>query len=486
MLQPPLFPRDLTSIFTIALSPLDKNVIWTGSDDGLIHLTTDGGKNWSDVTPPAIQPWTRINIIEASPHDVQTAYVAANRYQVDDFKPYIYRTHDMGRTWTLVSTGIAAEAFARSVRQDRVRKDLLYAATETGVYVSFDDGDHWQSLQLNLPIVPITDITVKDGDLVVSTQGRSFWILDDITPLQQLTQGVAASKVHLYQPRPAYRYGSRSGFESERRSIVENPPSGVVVYYSLAEAPAGPVSLEFQDAAGALIDKFSSDDKQKGRAPVKTEAGLNRFVWNMRYPDAHGVDGGTYFLGGTLNGPRAVPGRYIVKLSAGGQSVTQEFEIKKDPRLATTATDYEKQFQLSLAIRDKVSALDDAVNSINRTLHELDTASQSPKADDAIRGYAAKLKEKLGDVLHHLIEPRFTGFDDQTLVFPLKLNNRLASLQGYLHGDQPPTEQDFAVFEELSAELARELSALNEIFATDIPAFNSHLKTRGLPPLVIR
>ncbi len=475
-----------STIFTIALSPLDKNVIWTGSDDGLIHLTTDGGKTWSDVTPPAVQPWTRINIIEASPHDVQTAYVAANRYQVDDFKPYIYRTHDMGKTWTLVSTGIATDAFARSVRQDRVRKDLLYAATETGVYVSFDDGDHWQSLQLNLPIVPITDITVKDSDLVVSTQGRSFWILDDISPLQQLTQEVAASKVHLYQPRPAYRYGGRSGFESERQTLGENPPSGVIVYYSLAETPAGPVSLEFQDATGALIDTFSSDDKRKGRAPVKTEIGLNRFVWNMRYPDAHGVEGGTYFLGGTLSGPRVVPGKYKVKLTAGGDSFTQEFQIKKDPRLATTASDYEKQFKLSLEIRDKVSAIDDAVNLINRTLPELDTASQSPKADDAIRENAAKVKEKLGDVLHHLIEPRFTGFDDQTLVFPLKLNNRLASLQGYLRGDQPPTEQDYAVFDQLSAEIARELSALDEIFATDVPALDSRLKARGLAPLAIR
>jgi photosystem II stability/assembly factor-like uncharacterized protein len=475
-----------STIFTIALSPLDKNVIWTGSDDGLIHLTQDGGKTWVNVTPPAVQPWTRINIIEASSHDAQTAYVAANRYQTDDFKPYIYRTHDSGKTWTLVSSGIADDAFVRAVRQDRVRKDLLYAATETGVYVSFDDGDKWQSLQLNLPVVPVTDLTVKDNDVVISTQGRSFWILDDISPLQQFTAEVAASKVHLFKPRPAYRTSGGGGEgEISPGNLGQNPPSGLIVYYSLAETSVQPVSLEFEDANGAAIESFSSDAKPKDDdgGVVTAAAGLNRFVWDMRYPDGRGVDGKTYFLGGTLTGPRIVPGSYKVKLTAGGQAFTQDFEIKKDPRLATTDADYAKQFQMSLAVRDKVSELDDAVNRINRILKQLETASQSAKADKAVRDAASNLTEELSAVRQKLIEPRFTGFDDQTLIFPLQLNNRLASLQGYLEGDHAPTDQDAAVFQQLSSDLGQALGKLKQILETDVPPFNSRLKSRGLSAL---
>jgi photosystem II stability/assembly factor-like uncharacterized protein len=475
-----------STIFSIALSPLNKNVIWTGSDDGLIHLTLDGGKTWSDVTPPAVQPWTRINIIEASPHDAQTAYVAANRYQTDDFKPYIYRTHDSGKTWTLVSSGIANDAFVRAVRQDRVRKDLLYAATETGVYVSFDDGDKWQSLQLNLPVVPVTDLTVKDNDVVISTQGRSFWILDDISPLQQLTAEVAASKVHLFKPRPAYR-SSGGGGEGEisAGNLGQNPPSGLIVYYSLAQTSAQPVSLEFEDANGVAIESFSSDAKPKDDdgAVVTAAAGLNRFVWDMRYPDGRGVDGKTYFLGGTLTGPRVVSGSYKVKLAAGGQTFMQDFEIKKDPRLTTTDAEYAKQFQMSLAVRDKVSELDDAVNRINRILKQLEKASQSAKVDKALRDAASNLTEELIAVRQKLIEPRFTGFDDQTLIFPLQLNNRLASLQSYLEGDHAPTDQDVAVFQQLSSDLGQALANLKQILDTDAPPFNSRLKSRGLPAL---
>ena len=422
-----------------------------------------------------------MNIIEASSHDVQTAYVAANRYQVDDFKPYIYRTHDSGKTWTLVSNGIAEDTFVRAVRQDRVRKDLLYAATETGVYVSFDDGDHWQSLQHNLPVVPVTDLTVKDNDLVISTQGRSFWILDDISPLQQLTAEVAASKVHLFKPRAAYRFGGEGRGEGAPRNLGENPPGGVVVYYSLAAA-GQKVSLEFQDADGAAIESFTNDTKPKDSDTevVKTDAGLNRFVWNMRYPDARGIDGGTFFLGGTLSGPRSLPGSYKVKLTAGGQSLTQDFEIKKDPRLATTDAEYAKQFQMSLAVRDKVSELDDAVNRINRILKQLESASQSAKADKATQDAAKNLTEELTAVRQKLIEPRFTGFDDQTLIFPLQLNNRIASLQDYLEGEHGPTAQDTAVFEQLSVDLTQALASLKQILDSNVPPFNSRLKSRGL------
>ena len=313
------------TVFTIAPSPKDKNVIWAGSDDGLIHVTRDAGKTWTDVTPPAIQPWTRINIIEASSHDVATAYAAVNRYQMDDFRPYIYRTHDSGKTWTLVTNGIPDDAFVRTVRQDPVEPKLLYAGTESGVYVSFDDGDHWQSLQLNLPIVPVTDLTIKDSDLIASTQGRAFWILDDVTPMEQMTANSTDSPLHLFQPRAAYRAA---------RERAGNT-SGVIVDYYLQQSPSQQVTIEFQDVTGKTIKSFSSgaseDRRTGGRGGgrggqggvVATQAGLNRFVWDMDYPDAHAIEGRTFLFGGSLRGPQAIPGQYKVKITVGDQSATQ-------------------------------------------------------------------------------------------------------------------------------------------------------------------
>jgi photosystem II stability/assembly factor-like uncharacterized protein len=473
-----------STIFAIAPSPVEKGVIWTGSDDGLIHLTKDGGKTWTNVTPPSIQPWTRINIIEASPHDARTAYVAANRYQLNDFRPYVYRTHDFGKTWTLVTSGIPEDTFVRSVRQDRVRADLLYAGTETGVYVSFDDGAHWQSLQQNLPVVPITDLTLQENDLVASTQGRSFWILDDVTPLQQITAQVQASKVYLFHPRAAHRVRRREFFRS-RPGIGQNPPSGVIVYYYLAQPPAHAVSLAFQDKSGKTIEEFSSTSKspRETRNRVSTETGLNRFVWDMRYPDATAIDGGTYFLGGSLKGPEVAPGNYTVKLTVDAESFTQSFDIQKDPHLQTTEDDYRRQFQLSLAVRDKLSATHAAINEIRRIQKDVDSSLHSVKADSSITDAGGKLNDALGAVLQKLVELRFTGFDDQTLVFPLQLNNRLAALQRYLAGDDAPTDQDYKVFKELSAEIDQALATLKKIMQIDVPGFNSRLKAQGLPTI---
>ena len=441
------------------------------------------GKLGRDVTPPAVQPWTRMNIIEASSHDAATAYVAANRYQLDDFRPYIYRTHDFGKTWQAVTAGIAADTFVRTVRQDPVRKELLYAGTETGIYVSFDDGDHWQSLQLNLPVVPVTDLTLRDNDLIASTQGRAFWILDDVTPLQHMTAEVEGSKAHVFPPRPAYRT-RHARFFGPSGGIGENPPGGVIVYYYLGEAASQPVTLEFQDSSGKTIQKFSSATKAgRGQAAVSGAAGLNRFVWDMRYPDAHGIESGTYVFGASLRGPEAVPGDYKVKLTSGDGADTQSFQIKKDPRLPTTQEEYRKQFDLLIAVRDKVSAAHDAINEIQKTQKQIESASQKAGADSALAESARKLNGELDGLLHTLYEPRFTGFDDQTLIYELRLNNRMAALQNYVQGDYGPTEQDYQVFKEVSAELDQTLASLKQILDVAVPAFNSRLKANGLPAI---
>ena len=471
------------TVFTIAPSPLAKNTIWAGSDDGLIHLTRDGGKTWNDVTPPAIQPWTRINIIEASSRDAATAYAAVNRYQMDDFHPYIYRTHDYGKTWTLVASGIPEDTFVRTVRQDPAHPQLLFAGTETGVYVSSDDGDHWQSLQLNLPIVPVTDLTLKDGDLVASTQGRAFWILDNITPLEQLTSGRETSAMRLFTVRPAYLTGR--GGRGGGRGVAG--PSGVIVDYYLAEAPPLPVTLEFQDTGGKPIKTFTSavSSGGRGQAAVTAELGLNRFNWDMRYPDAHGIEGGTFFLGGSLRGPQAIPGQYKVKLTVGDQSATQNFEIKKDPRVATTPAEYQKQLELLLEARDQLSAAHDAINQIHAVQRQVDAAAQKASGSPGVTEGASKLNDALNSVLHKLYEPRFTGFDDQTLIYPLQLNNRLAAMQNYLGGDAGPTEQAQQVLAQLSSELDQEFAKLKHTLDVDLSAFNSQLEKASLPAITV-
>jgi len=424
-----------STIFTIAESPKEKGVIWTGSDDGLIHVTRNGGRDWQNVTPPAIQPYTRINIIEASPHDAATAFAAVNRYQLDDYRPYIYKTTDYGRSWQAIANGIPERSFVRTVREDPKRRSLLYAGTETGVYFSLDGGGRWQSLQLNLPIVPITDLTLKDDDLIASTQGRAFWILDDVTPLHE-AGGAATQDAHLFAPRDAVR-ARRAGFGRAPAGAGQNPPAGAVVTYSLDRAQE--VTLEFVDAKGAVVKRATSGDRN---GPAGTP-GMHRFTWDMRYPDARGIEGGTFLAGGNLRGPIAVPGAYQVRLTAGGKAVTRPLRIVADPRSQASAAELQEQFDLLIMIRDKVSAVHDAVNDIVRMRKAL-----------ASRKDAASMKQDaaLEAVLKELVELRFAGYDDQMLVFDLKLNNRMAALQGYVsQGDYAPTEQQYGVFRSVAS-----------------------------------
>src|SRR5262249_44634714 len=341
--------------------------------------------------------------------------------------PYIYKTTDYGKSWKLLVRGIPAGAFVRSVREDR--KGLLYAGTETGVYVSLDKGENWQSLQLNLPVVPITDLAVKDDDLVAATQGRSFWILDDLTLLHQLA-GRAPEKVHLFRPKDVYRNDARQFNLPPYLPLGQNPPTGLVVYYSLPREIPQPVSLTFEELDGKTIRTFSGRGEPGGRASRPAQAGMNRFEWDLRYPDAHGIEGGTFLAGGSPRGPLAVHRRYRVKLTAGDQSLSQEIEIKKDPRDSASEQDYRKQFELLIRIRDKVSAANDAINQIRRTQERIESAwNHRPSAagNDTLVAAHSKLTAELAALLYELWEPRFKGFDDQMLVFPLKLNNRIAA-----------------------------------------------------------
>jgi photosystem II stability/assembly factor-like uncharacterized protein len=425
-----------STIFTIAESRREKGVIWTGSDDGLVYLTRNGGRDWRNVTPPALQPFTRVNIIEASPHDAGTAYAAVNRYQLDDFRPYIFKTSDYGQSWQQIASGIPERSFVRTVREDPSRKDLLFAGTEAGVYYSRDGGARWQSLQLNLPMVPITDLAVKDDDLIAATQGRSFWVLDDITPLHTMNATVTAAAAHLFAPRAAIRT-RRAGVGRGAAGTGQNPRGGAIITYSLNAARD--VTLEFLDPRGTVVKSVSSMDRD---GPAGS-AGVHRYAWDLRYPDAHGIEGGTFLAGGNLRGPVALPGTYQVRMKAGGQTLTQPLRIVADPKSDAKSADLQEQFDLLIAIRDKVSAVHDAVNEIKKVRARL-----ASRRDTA----AAKLDAALDNVQQELAELRFAGFDDQMLAFDLKLNNRVAALQNYVaQGDYAPTEQQYSVFRELSS-----------------------------------
>jgi photosystem II stability/assembly factor-like uncharacterized protein len=452
------------TIFAVTESVLQKGTIWVGSDDGLVHLTRDGGAHWLDVTPAAMPAWSRINFIEASPHDAGTAYLAVNRYQFDDFAPYIYKTGDYGKTWKLLTAGIPGKSFVRSVREDPKRRGLLYAGTETGVYVSFDDGENWQSLQLNLPVVPVTDLKIKNGDLVIATQGRSFWSLDDITPLEQSSDAT----VVLFHPRDAYREsgGGRGG------------QSGLTVAYFLKDKPAAPVTIEVADSSGRVITT---------RSGISADVGLNRFTWDMRFPDAHGIQGGTLLAGGNLRGPLAVPGTYKVTLRVGNQALTESAVIRRNPRFDSPQEDLESQFDFLIGVRDRLSEIHDAINSIRFVEKDISNsvlrAKEMPNGTQIVTA-GEKLAADLESVLHELYEPRYTGQDDQMLIFPLKLNNRFAGLQGYVSGaEAAPTAQAFAVYQDLSKQLEGDLARLKTIRETDTAAFNRLLQTRGLPAI---
>jgi len=451
------------TIFTVAESSRQRGLIWTGSDDGLIHVTDDGGKNWRNVTPKTLGDFSRIHMIEPSLHDSAVAYVAASRYQLDDRKPYILKTTDSGKTWNLMASGIPDGSFVRVVREDPERKGLLYAGTEHGVFISFDAAQTWRPLQFNLPEVPVTDLTVKEGDIVASTQGRGFWILDDLSAIRQV-QDRTLTTAQLIKPRAAYK--TRGGHAG--------------IYYYLPPSMRGPVALEFRDSVGATITTFPN---------VSAKPGLNLFEWNMRYPAASPAPAGHVIFGGSLNGPVAIPGKYQVRLNTGNASVTETFEIKKDPRISTTDQDFQKQFDLLINVRDRLTATHDAVRDILRIQGELKTVLDRAAAIGATQDVATAaglLDERLGSILAELIQMK-SGFGNDVLSYPVKLNALFANLGAVIDSaDTAPTAQSYEVFKALSSRLDEQLSKLNQVFQRDVPALNDIVRQRGIPAIAVK
>lgn len=466
------------TIFTVAESPLAAGTIWVGTDDGLVQVTRDGGGHWQDVTPGGMPEWARVSLVSASPHDPAAAYVAANHYQMDDRRPYIFKTRDYGRSWTLLVSGLPADAFARAVREDPERRDLLYAATERGVFVSTDGGARWRSLQLNLPAVPVTDLVVQDGDLVVSTEGRGFWVLDDLTPLRRPDPWTAGEA--LLPPRPAYR-DRAGGFGRAAPDEGENPPAGAIIYYTLPPGTTSPVSLEIRDGAGAVIRRF---ERGSGPDALTADAGLNRFVWDLRYPGAEPPPAGTLLFGGSTRGPLAAPGTYEVRLTVGSWVQAAPLEVRGDPRAGTSADGYRRQFDLLIRIRDRVSEAHRAASDIVALRRGLASAGDRLRAGGrdggALAERAGEVSRRLEKILDVLIQPLLKTGND-VLGHPVGLNSLIASVgSAVASADAPPTRQSYEAFDDLSRRLDDRLRALEAIESTDLPALNRELRSRGL------
>ena len=515
--------------FAVAESPVSRGVIWSGSDDGLVHLTRDGGTTWQNVTPPGLPPFTKMSIVEPGHFDAGTAYIAANRYQQDDFKPYLLKTTDYGKTWTRIDAGIPVGAYTRTIREDKVRKGLLFAGTEVGVYVSFDDGAHWQPLQLNLPRASVRDLAIKDQDLIAATHGRSFWVLDDITPLRQVTDSVRASTAHLFAPATAVRFST--GRARRDGESGENPLAGVYVDYWLKDKPTGAVKLEFLDAAGAVLRTFASPDGSKpkrdttlvayttadsltrssaydttGQSSVRSRiegdsvtyipadsvvharAGLNRFVWNLRIAGVTAIKD-IVDDEGTEEGPMIVPGNYSVRLSAAGRTLTRSFQVMDDPRIGATQAELVASFDLAKKTVDKLNALSEQVGRIETMQKQLAARAQQAKgqpgaarveaAATALRGRLEAIRAELADVHSHA--------DQITLHYPVKLYNQLLNVNRMaLSFDTGPTEQAGAVYRDLAGKVDVQFEKLRALEAGDITAFNKLMEELKMPAVTVQ
>jgi len=469
------------NIFALTESPQEEGVIWTGSDDGLIHVTRDGGKTWKNVTPPGSPRLNMMNCIDVNPFVKGGAYVAATSYKFGDYTPYLYKTTDYGNTWTKITAGIDRNHYTRAIRADKTRPGLLYAGTEWGMYVSFDDGKNWKPFQLNLPIVSIRDLHVRDNNLIAATHGRAFWIIDDLSPLHQLSDEIARADYYLYQPKPAYRMAQGGGWGSPNTLRVgENHPNGVLFNYFINEiSDSSKVSIEIKELSGASIRKFSNTAK-KDKLKIKKEG--NRFVWDMRYPGFETFPGMVLYSSPN-RGPKAIPGKYIATLTVDGESMDQEFEIIKDPRMPNTDEDYAAQFSYLMEVRDRVSEAHKAINDIRSIKEDIKYFQKKLGKDAPYQEVLALAKSLSKDmtVIENNIHMTKNQSRQDPLNYGIRINNRLAFLLAdQQRGDYPPTDQAIQVKDEISAELNKELQDLDQLLLDRITEINKMGKDLGI------
>jgi photosystem II stability/assembly factor-like uncharacterized protein len=491
------------TIFAVAESPLVKGLIWVGADDGLVHITRDGGKNWTNITPKDLPDWSRISQIDASPHDAGTAYVAVDRHQSDDMRPYIYKTNDYGKTWVTITKGIPENTFARAVREDPKKRGLLFAGTETGVYVSFNDGADWRALQLNLPTTPIHDLVVKNDDLVLATHGRAFWILDDVSPLRQYSEEIGKGDVHLYTPAIAMRFQNPSeDLDAPKPVLVGvNPPAGALIYYFLKDKPKGETTIEILDSTGSAIRKYSSSkteeldepltpEDKKPEKQIKAEAGLNRFVWDLRYAGSSRVP--DYYLWEYKDGsrgPLALPGKYQVRLTVDGKSRAAAFEVTMDPRVNVSQGDVQKQFDLLIQVRDELSRVYDTVNQIQDVRAQVDGLRKRLPDNGTVKPMltaAATLDKNLLSVRDDLVQMNIRSNED-SLAYPQRVDSKLSGLAMAVGvgTDSAPTEAEYQVFEKLKKQADVSIAHWREIQKTELADFQKMMAGQNIQAIVV-
>ena len=497
------------TIFAFAESTLEKGVFYAASDDGLIHISKDNAKTWVNITPKAslLPDFALMSIVEVSPHDPATVYVAATRYKLNDFKPYLLKSTDYGKSWKLITDGIPDDQFTRVIREDPTRKDLLYAGTEQGVWISFNGGDSWQPLQLNLPITPIHDLVIqkRENDLVVATHGRSFWILDDLTPLYQLNADIAKADEHLFKPSHTYRM-SGGARKEEIPTAGENAPNGVVLRYYLKDAPASELKMHFLTIGGDTVISYSSRKDKKGK-PLKiakefysdetitrpgtlpAQAGTNQFVWDMRYADATEVEGTNIMWSGSGVGPKAVPGTYQVHLYTGDRLIgKQDFKILKDPRIKTSDAEFREQFELAMKINDKLSETHKGINKLRSIRKQVDTHIASVKDSSEtkrLKELAKPMLDELEKIENALMQPKSKAGQD-ALNFPIQLNDKLSGVKTVvLSGETRPTKSSYTAFEDLSKRIDVHLNKLAEVVNRDVPAFNQAARQSEMNAIII-
>ena len=519
------------TIFAFVESPHESGVFWAGTDDGLVHISRDGGGTWVDVTPADLPEWTMVCMIEVSPHDAATAYFAATRYKLDDFRPLLYKTNDYGRTWQKITEGIPEGDFTRVIREDPSRRGLLYAGTETGLHVSLDDGASWQPLQLKpsaepglssskgsngaLPVVPIYDLVIKDEDLVTATHGRSFWILDDLTPLRQITDAALQAPAHLFKPAPTYRilrqlglihgagpgknysadifgtggtYYEKPTADGKPTRVFldagENRPVGAIVTYYLKEEPEDELTLTVLDSKGQHVKTFSSRGADGERLAAR--AGTNRFVWDLRYPDAELQERSSTEDRKSIRppvAPLAPPGTYRVELSVGGESYSEPFEVLKDPRSQATQQDLDEQFSLLISIRDRLSEARRGVRQIQRVrqqVEECERRAEGGPDETSLPEAAQRLKEKLSAIENEIVTVVPPGRTSRGL--PSRLSEKIEALVPVVYStDARPTRQCFELFDELAAGLDVQLRALETVLDADLAAFTDLVRELQIP-----
>nr|WP_299486818.1 glycosyl hydrolase [uncultured Allomuricauda sp.] len=474
------------TIFAANESPIKEGLLWVGSDDGLIHVTKDGVNTWENVTPPNMPEWSMVNSIEPSAFDEGTCYVAATRYKLGDFQPYLYKTTDFGKTWTKITNGINNEHFTRVLREDPKRKGLLYAGTETGMYISFNDGRNWQNFQLNLPIVPITDLVIKDDNLVVATQGRSVWVIDDLTVLHQQNTANKSSSALLYQPKDSYRTKGSAAKEPSKTE-GQNHPNGVITHFYLKDvSEKDSISLTYTKMNGDTLASYSNFTIKKDKK-LKVKKGGNTHVWDTRGKGAEKLEGMILWWA-NLSGAKAVPGNYKVHLNVNGLSQSEEFKILPDPRAEVSVTDMQKQYDFISDINETIDRAHQSIKKIRKINTQLDAFTKQYKDNEQTKDLvekAKKMKEGFESVEKALYQTKNRSNQDP-LNFPIRLTNKLGHLNSLVSIDDfPPTAQDVAVKNELSTKIKSQLDAFDKLASEELQAFNKEFNNLKLDYLFI-